>query len=657
MKRKIIGTFIALLSTFWYARAEFFYPIQEMSKPECRFQEFSTLGAECKQQLPILKTADYTKYKNDYSVFRRVYTILWGSSYTYGWDIWYGGHSWVDIATAKGTPVYAMTSGKVVFAGNLAWRGNTVKIEHDHNGKKIYSNYSHLSAISVSQWDKVTAKQKVGEVGTTWNSTGNHLHFQIDVALSGKGPRYRSNCSEKNYDKIVNEGKCFDQLAINTVDPLRFLETNGSIVSGGVVVEKPKPDVINPETILSREEILQREIADFLKSYDVKVSVLGVGGNIELGKPWTFRITVTDKRTKRPFNGSFPWDMNFKYNKNAFDIFPTWILQIDRWLRDFKLTPKIEGKNSLEIYFGETFFKRVQFGVFNTKKAIIPKSVVFWVKKNAVIGENKKWLLYFKDNYWVNILGFPFSGNFTLTSPSKNIKFCIKRAKNLSELERQYNTNCKDEFFAFEQVIKASDSVSGIVIFEYKVLNEGVNTLKVTSNSTYKDIGTYKFNGTFPLDVKNTHSYYEDIINISKKWISSGISSGYYQPDKDLTTENAVNMIKNYLEYKIIWCGKNQACKSPFESYLIWVWKVENSKFTYISRIEFLEMVEKYALSWEYWGKWYDFRDLSETQKNTVKNIFKDKTWNDYFGQTRYFQPNKNITRAEAAYVIEMLFQ
>jgi hypothetical protein len=75
-----------------------------------------------------------------------------------------------------------------------------------------------------------------------------------------------------------------------------------------------------------------------------------------------------------------------------------------------------------------------------------------------------------------------------LSSPSKNIKYCIKRAKNLSELNKQYNSNSKDEFFKFEQTIKASDAVSGLIIFEYKVLSEGTNTMKVTSTSTYKDI-------------------------------------------------------------------------------------------------------------------------------------------------------------------------
>jgi hypothetical protein len=59
------------------ANADLVYPIQEMSKPECRFQKFSTLGPDCIMELPILKTTDYDKYKNDYNLYRRVYTVLW----------------------------------------------------------------------------------------------------------------------------------------------------------------------------------------------------------------------------------------------------------------------------------------------------------------------------------------------------------------------------------------------------------------------------------------------------------------------------------------------------------------------------------------------------------------------------------------------------
>ena len=83
---KFLLTILFLISPY-ILYADMVYPIGQMSKVECRFQNFSTLSSECKMDLPILKTQDYTKYKNDYSLYRRVYTILWGATYNYGWDV------------------------------------------------------------------------------------------------------------------------------------------------------------------------------------------------------------------------------------------------------------------------------------------------------------------------------------------------------------------------------------------------------------------------------------------------------------------------------------------------------------------------------------------------------------------------------------------
>ncbi len=656
LKKIVIGCWIALFS-FSYAKAEFFYPIQEMSKPECRFQDFWTLWSDCKQTLPILKTSDYSKYKSDYGVFRRVYTVLWWASYKYGWDVWYGWHSWVDIATAKGTPVYSMTSWKVVFAGNLSWRGNTVKIEHTHNGRKIYSNYSHMSAIHVQTWDQVWAKQKIWEVWSTGNSTGNHLHFQIDLAVSGKWPRYRSNCRETNYDTIINSGVCFDQLAINTVDPLRFLETNGSIVTGWWVIEKPqsKPADLNPVNVLSREEIERMEIQEFFKNFEIKIQVSWIWWNLTLGKAWTVRISVTDKRTRRPYNGSFPWEMNFKYSKNAFDIFPTGIFQIDNGVRDFKITPKMEGKQTLDIYIGETFLRKLQFGVFDTKKSIIPAAAVFWIKRNAPISQNTKWILYFKNNYGLNILWFPFSGNYTLTSPSKNIKFCVKKARTITELQRQSNASCKEESFQFEQTIRWIDASIGIVLFEFKVMNQGVNTIKIMSESNAKELSTFRVNGTTPLWLQVTHPYYEEIMHLAWYGMISWMSNGFVLQDRELTAEDGVNFIRNYLEYRMIWCWVDITCKSSISSLIIELSKQDNSRFTYLSRIDFVEMLYTFTKPWVFAGNSMDFRDLNTQQKIFSRDVLRSNTWKDVFWETRYFQPNKNITRWEAMFLISHL--
>ncbi len=81
----------------------------------------------------------------------------------------------------------------------------------------------------------------------------------------------------------MNSSVCFDQLNTNTIDPLLFLETAGAVVKSNVV-EKPKTQKISKEWLLSREEILKKEIEEFLKYYQIKVNILWIWGNIELWK-------------------------------------------------------------------------------------------------------------------------------------------------------------------------------------------------------------------------------------------------------------------------------------------------------------------------------------------------------------------------------------
>jgi len=140
------------------SNGEVIYPLKEISELNCRYQDFKDLSWNCKQKLPILKTKDYKKYARKdwwYNEYTRIYTVLWGSSYEYGWDVWNWGHTWIDIATSKWTPVYAIADWKVIQAKEFVSRWNTVSIEHIINWKTVISNYSHLSKIRAKVWDKV----------------------------------------------------------------------------------------------------------------------------------------------------------------------------------------------------------------------------------------------------------------------------------------------------------------------------------------------------------------------------------------------------------------------------------------------------------------------------------------------------------------------
>jgi murein DD-endopeptidase MepM/ murein hydrolase activator NlpD len=85
-------------------------------------------------------------------------------------------HNAIDIAAPRGTPVYAYTNGKVVTAGWGNMTGNYVVIDH---GGGLRTKYLHLSSISVSAGQTVKVGQKIGGVGSTGYSTGNHLHFEV----------------------------------------------------------------------------------------------------------------------------------------------------------------------------------------------------------------------------------------------------------------------------------------------------------------------------------------------------------------------------------------------------------------------------------------------------------------------------------------------
>jgi murein DD-endopeptidase MepM/ murein hydrolase activator NlpD len=93
-------------------------------------------------------------------------------------------HRGIDIAGAEGNPIYAVDSGVVVYAGwsNYGY-GNLLVIDH---GTGWQSAYGHMSAIAVTCGQNVGQGERVGAVGNTGNSTGPHLHFELNNLLYGK---------------------------------------------------------------------------------------------------------------------------------------------------------------------------------------------------------------------------------------------------------------------------------------------------------------------------------------------------------------------------------------------------------------------------------------------------------------------------------------
>jgi murein DD-endopeptidase MepM/ murein hydrolase activator NlpD len=97
-------------------------------------------------------------------------------------------HKGIDLGAPNGTDIVAAENGVVIVASWWSGYGNTVIIDH---GKGVWTLYGHIrnDGTVVSKGDVVKRGQKIAEVGSTGQSTGNHLHFEVRIDESPVDPK------------------------------------------------------------------------------------------------------------------------------------------------------------------------------------------------------------------------------------------------------------------------------------------------------------------------------------------------------------------------------------------------------------------------------------------------------------------------------------
>ena len=120
---------------------------------------------------------------------------------------WGVNHNGIDFCGGGcyGTPIYAAADGVVSYAGWMGGYGYTVMIDHgtDSSGNNVTTLYAHGSAIYVSQGESVGAGQAIAAIGSSGDSTGPHLHFEVRLNGGAVDPIGYGYVSAGDY--IINE--------------------------------------------------------------------------------------------------------------------------------------------------------------------------------------------------------------------------------------------------------------------------------------------------------------------------------------------------------------------------------------------------------------------------------------------------------------------
>ena len=645
--KKLLTILLILSFTFWRS-----YPLKQVAKPWCKFEIWQNLTEDCKMPLPIIKNAEYKKYKDNIK-YRLIYSVLWLSTYKNWWDIGYWSHLWVDIASSYWTPVYSIWNWTVEKAGYLKWRGNTVVIKHNlKNSKKIRSIYAHLSKILVKKGQLVKEWQKIWEIWHSGYAWGNHLHFQIDINPTTFHPYYYNGCW--NPAVVVNKGLCKNKVIANTIDPIKFLETNWAILPkystekqiyqyNKKFVEKQK---IHPKQIVPREKLMLTELELFLARYKFNLKSLIPANVLFKWKQWKLILYVKNKRGK-PFKWVLPKDIQIILtNPKILKVFPKAIKYIPNWQRQIDVYGIKPWTTDIIIKIDWKTLFRKTIRVIDKNTKILPTSAYgILTTKYPHIWDEFRWLIIFRDKNFNNIINVPFIWTYTIKI--YNWMLCPINIK-LNQLKRLRFFKCYTKNAIDKITISYNNTLKWIFLFKVLPTIPWKPILINIYNSKWKKIGNIKsyHTITYPLDISsNNYSLNRKYIPYIKKSLTNLITRNYklgkFVPDFKLRKVDAIYWVKN-LKYKIF---KNDS--------LSWIPSKNNYE---ISRLDFIKLIAKNLNIYSKTNKRI-FLDVNKTDWKYTNILydfnakFLDKFWK------RFFQPNKNITRQEAAYILEKIYE
>jgi hypothetical protein len=569
----------------------------------------------------------------------------------------------VDIATSAGTPVRSIGEGTVVVAGWESGWGNVVAVKHTlSDGTVIYSNYAHLSKIDTTAGSSVSSGTKIGEVGNTGNSYGNHLHFQIDVTNQSH-PYYYVSCG-KGLDPmdIVNKGLCRDSLTANTIDPIAFLESGKVAVPGGptgsaVSAIRNKPQQKADRTHMkTRAEIQQEEIDEFLKKYSISFGLDNVGTNLLVGQTVQTSITAKDSRGFA-VSGNLPeLGLSMVFDHKGIAVFPETIVALENGRRDFTIRGLKPGSYEIKFMMGKTAVASRMVYVFSPAEMKQPAGAEIRAPKDIVLGEDKNVLVLMRTKFNTPQLDVPYEGRFKLSVLKGKAKFC--NASNPAAKP------CRMEDLTDELVFSYADTYRGALQVKMRAFSFAPVSLTVTRIDTKKPVSLNRTKQdvtvTNPRGLDSTYAYYRESISTLERGCFP-LKDGYLMQDREMVASQAKELVRRYLGYRWLKAGSNLAQKKAIAARLAeFETDFRNwSDFDRVSRGQLTDLILRAkgetppaTILASAIGR--PFTDESGTWKGAVAAVRTRYAfqWKDQFGQN-YFQPDKTVTVGEALYLVQ----
>lgn len=162
----------------------------------------------------------------------------------YGWR-WHRGHHGVDIRLNTGDPVHCAFSGIVRVAARMGGYGNCVVVRHPNGLETLYG---HLSQIKVKPYQEVQAGDIIGLGGSTGNSTGPHLHFEVRFLYQTFDPEW---LLDFNSFSLRTRRLHLDKSYFGIYQPRKGTQTeykaDGSIIKESKKNRKSQNQALNPK--------------------------------------------------------------------------------------------------------------------------------------------------------------------------------------------------------------------------------------------------------------------------------------------------------------------------------------------------------------------------------------------------------------------------